>query len=179
MTSFLFVPFHTSARRTYAPSSRSFIACRPAVCISHMFSGSSLTRGQTVRPADLNHRPLYASSLRPSCTDIGVKSRSQFARLDQQSRSPTAVRSAPDWQHAMRAADTALWTPTQIAQWLFAFVSGLPFWVGGAALLLLEFAKRYVKISPVSIPTPSPFSGGWHVLCPIRLTCASWRLFRG
>ena len=36
----------------------------------------------------------------------------------------------------------ALWTPAQIAQWLFAFVTGLPFWVGGAALLLVELARR-------------------------------------
>ena len=54
----------------------------------------------------------------------------------------TAVRGAPEREHASRASSMALWTPTQVAQWLFAFVTGLPFWVGGAALLLIELARR-------------------------------------
>ena len=69
------------------------------------------------------------------------------ARSTRSSRSskplhPQIMRSAPERGHAVRSGDMALWTPTQVAQWLFAFITGLPFWAGGAALLLFEFAKR-------------------------------------
>jgi len=115
------------------------------------------------------HTGFAASSTCPRCPTHFRPASQEFGRWcptarathsDRRSRSQQLfiVRSTLELEHAEHSDEMALWTPTQIAQWLFAFVTGLPFWVGGAALLLAELAKRSATHRRSAARNPTPVS---------------------
>ncbi len=126
----------------------------PPVCSTHLSKVHTGSAASTTCPR-------YPTHFRPASQDFRrwcPTARATHSERRNRSLQLFTVRSTPEREHAEHSDGMALWTPTQIAQWLFAFITGLPFWVGGAALLVVELAKRSATHCRPAARTPAPIS---------------------